>query len=362
MSLANELCRMEKQSEVLIIGGGLSGLYLAYLLQKQGYQPLVLEASDRLGGRIQTAKGALDTPLELGATWFSAQHPCLLALLAELGLHWYPQYATGITLFQTKSFEPTQQFIVPESDVPSFRLAGGTQQLIEALAAQLPAQRLLRQKRVVQVQELGQQVEAVTADGSRYRGAIVIVCTPPQLAASILHFAPALAPEIAQVLPLVHTWMAGSIKFVVEYATAFWRAQGYSGMLYSHAGIITEMYDHTNYETNRFGLTGFLSGGAAAFEPAVRKELVLKQLVNLLGVEASSPTMYLDKVWNEDYLVTGSPLIRYPHQFNGDPLLQQAYLNGKLFFCGTETATVHGGYMEGAVTAAQRVAAALSQL
>ncbi|MEB2777357.1 FAD-dependent oxidoreductase [Algoriphagus sp. D3-2-R+10] len=31
---------------------------------------MILEASYRLGGRIQTVKGALNTPLGLGATWF----------------------------------------------------------------------------------------------------------------------------------------------------------------------------------------------------------------------------------------------------------------------------------------------------
>ena len=116
------------------------------------------------------------------------------------------------------------------------------------------------------------------------------------------------------------------------------------------------MYDHTNFEANRFGLTGFLGGGAAGFEPAVRKELVLKQLVTLLGEEAGTPTTYFDKVWNEDSLVVGSPLIRYPHQYNGHPLLQQPYMGGKLYFCGTEAATAHGGYMEGAVAAVQRLA------
>ena len=60
--------------------------------------------------------------------------------------------------------------------------------------------------------------------------------------------------------------------------------------------------------------------------------------------------------------MVGSPLIRSPHQYNGHPLLQQPYMQGKLFFCATETATTHGGYMEGAVTAVQQLAATLSQV
>lgn len=67
---------MHKQ--VIIIGGGLSGLTLAYLLERKGFEPTIIEASSRLGGRIHTVEGKLSTPLELGATWFSDSHLELL--------------------------------------------------------------------------------------------------------------------------------------------------------------------------------------------------------------------------------------------------------------------------------------------
>lgn len=67
---------MHKQ--VIIIGGGLSGLTLAYLLEKKGFEPTIIEASSRLGGRIHTVEGKLGTTLELGATWFSDSHLELL--------------------------------------------------------------------------------------------------------------------------------------------------------------------------------------------------------------------------------------------------------------------------------------------
>jgi monoamine oxidase len=352
----HQFCGMQQQ-RVLIIGGGLSGVYLAYLLRQQNYAPLVLEAAPRLGGRIQTVQGPGGTPLELGATWFSAQHPHLLALLGELGLPKYPQYAAGISLFQTKSFEPAQQFVVPESDTPSYRLAGGTQRLIDALAVKLPAGSVLLNQRVVAIEETPAGVTVRTAANDHYQGAAAVVCLPPQLAAATIGFAPALPAQAEQVFATVQTWMAGSLKFALEYPAAFWRAQGYSGMVYSHAGIITEMYDHTNYEENRFGFTGFLVGGAAAYAPSIRQELVLEQFATLLGDAARAPTAYIDKVWTDAFVLAGNPGFKRPHQHNGHPLLHQPYLNGKLFFGGTETATAHSGYMEGAITAAKRLAA-----
>ena len=99
---------------------------MAYRLSQHNIKVTILEASSRLGGRIQTIKGDLGTPLELGATWFSNMHPPLMSLNEELGLKTYTQFSKGKSLFQTKSFEPPQEFFVPESENPSFRIAGGT--------------------------------------------------------------------------------------------------------------------------------------------------------------------------------------------------------------------------------------------
>lgn len=347
---------MELSESVFIVGGGLSGLTLAYLLSKKNIKATVLEASSRLGGRIQTIQGAVETPLELGATWFSDMHPNLLSLIVGLGLEKYPQYSKGISLFQTRSFEPPQKFFVPEAETPSYRLAGGTQMLIDTLAQSLPDEAKLLNTKVTAIRETENGILLETADGKKWNAGNVIICIPPQLAARQITFSPELPPELDAILPNVQTWMAGAIKFTLEYDNPFWRKEGYSGMLYSHAGIITEMYDHTNFEEDKFGFTGFLNGGASSYPPAVRKEFVLRQLADLLGEQALKPTVYFDKVWVDEFILAGDQVIQRPHQNNGHPLLQQSYMGGKLFFAATETASEFPGYMEGAVIAAQSVA------
>jgi len=344
-----------KSSKIVIVGGGLSGLTLAWLLLQKDIKATVLEASSRIGGRIQTITGALETPLELGATWFSDMHPHLLSLVNELELTKYPQYSEGISLFQTKSFEPPQKFFVPEAESPSYRIAGGTQKLIDALKQQLDAENIHLNTPVSAIKETEDSLLTETADGRIWQADKVIICLPPQLAASKITFLPELPDNVRRVLPSVQTWMAGAIKFALEYEEAFWRKEGYSGMLYSHAGIITEMYDHTNFEENKFGFTGFLNGGAATYSPEVRKEFVLRQLATLLGEKVLKPVAYFDKVWTDEFVLAGDQIIHRPHQNNGHPLLQQSYMNGKLFFAGTETATEFSGYMEGAVIAAKSI-------
>ncbi|TZF84739.1 FAD-dependent oxidoreductase [Pedobacter sp. BS3] len=347
---------MKSEERIIIIGGGLSGLTLAYLLSKRNSSAIVLEASSRLGGRIQTIKGALETPLELGATWFSDMHPNLLSLIDELGLQKYPQFSKGISLFQTKSFEQPQKFFIPEAENPSYRLAGGTQLLIDALAQNLPDKNICLNTKVAAIQETANGLLLETSGKEKLQADKVIICIPPQLTATQIRFSPELPEALYAVLPAVQTWMAGALKFVLEYESAFWRNEGYSGMLYSHAGIITEMYDHTNFEENKFGFTGFLNSGAATYPQEVRREFVLRQLAELLGEQALTPVAYFDKIWTDEFISAGAQVIQRPHQNNGHPLLQQGYMNGKLFFTGTETAAEFAGYMEGAVIAAKSAA------
>ena len=342
--------------KVIIVGGGLSGLTTSYLLSKKNIQVTVLEASSRLGGRIQTIKGSLDTPLELGATWFSDMHQNLINFIDTLGLKKYPQFSKGTSLFQTKSFEPPQKFFVPEAENPSYRLAGGTQTLIDSLVNCIPSENIKLNTGVISIKEIENEIVVETIHGECFHADKAILCLPPQLIHSKIKFSPLLPENIIQILPTVQTWMAGAIKFVLEFERPFWREKGYSGMLYSHAGIVVEMYDHTNVEENKFGFTGFLNGGASSYSQDVRKELVLRQLTELLGEDILNFNYYTDKIWTDEFVLNGNQIIQRPHQNNGHPLLQKSYMNDKVHFAGTESATEFSGYMEGAIISALKIA------
>ena len=351
-----------QSKRVVLVGGGLTSLALAYFLPKENLKIQIAEASARLGGRIQTALGKLDTPLELGATWFSDAHQNLWDLLEALELEKFPQYASGKSLFQTDLNEAAQTFYVPDSESPSYRIVGGTERLIEKLHANIPDVDILLNTQISTIIDNGEEIILKTQAGKSLSADIAILCLPPQLASSNIQFSPHLPSDLMKILPTVQTWMSGSIKFVLEYDRAFWRTQDFSGMIYSHVGIISEMYDHTNYEGTKFGFTGFLNREAANYSQEERKQMVLQQLHYLLGNPSLKPVTYTDKVWTGEYVFEGNPSMLRPHQNNGHPVLHQAYMNGKLYFSGTETATEYAGYMEGAIIAAKKTARILTRL
>ncbi|OVA12600.1 Amine oxidase [Macleaya cordata] len=64
----NTQCDMEVRKRIIVIGAGPAGLIAARHLQRQGFSVTVLEARDRLGGRVYTDRSSLSVPVDLGAS------------------------------------------------------------------------------------------------------------------------------------------------------------------------------------------------------------------------------------------------------------------------------------------------------
>lgn len=85
--------------DVVIIGAGLSGLFAARQLLRAGLRPLILEANDRVGGRILTEQ-VDGVSVELGAQWIGDTHERMFALAAELGVETFRQFDDGAATYE----------------------------------------------------------------------------------------------------------------------------------------------------------------------------------------------------------------------------------------------------------------------
>ncbi|MEL7533281.1 MAG: NAD(P)/FAD-dependent oxidoreductase, partial [Bacteroidota bacterium] len=244
---------------------------------------------------------------------------------------------------------------LPPNDEPSFRIAGGSSQLIDALVARLgPEQIVLRQE----VKKLVQQNDKilVQTQSEQYEAEIVVSTLPPYLFSQKVETQPKLADSLLHIARHTHTWMGESIKVALTFAKPFWRAQHLSGTIMSNVGPIPEMYDHADVSDERFALKGFLNGAYHAATKDERLAVVLHQLSKYYGEAVHDYLQYEEAVWRaEPHTFVPYQSDMLPHLHNGHEVYRQAYWNAKLYLSGSETAADFPGYMDGAVQSAAYV-------
>jgi monoamine oxidase len=275
--------------------------------------------------------------------------------LQELGLEIFEQHDEGIALFESFSFTEPQQYFVPSGSTSAYRLKGGTAALIESLAAKVGAASIFLKTNVVSVCDKGSFLVATDSNGKDWTCKKLILALPPRVIQHTINFLPALPESLLQVMQHTQTWMSGSVKFAVEYDRPFWREKGFSGSVFSQSGLAVEIYDHCNLENNRFSLKGFLNGSALNYTQEERKQKVLQQLAHYFGAEAIEAISYHDRIWNDSHISVSDESFLPPHHYNGHAVYKKGYLTEKLYFAGTETSSLNGGYMDGAVVSAKNL-------
>lgn len=87
------------RADVIVVGGGFSGLAAARAVQAAGRSVIVLEARDRVGGRVMPGRIAGLT-IDLGGMWLGPTQTRLAVLAQHYGVATYPTYLTGKNLIE----------------------------------------------------------------------------------------------------------------------------------------------------------------------------------------------------------------------------------------------------------------------
>jgi len=86
-------------ADVIVVGAGVAGLKAAQELVAAGRSVVVLEAKDRVGGRLKHAEVA-GRAVDVGGQWVGAGHDVLREEAKRLGIETYQQYEAGQTTLQ----------------------------------------------------------------------------------------------------------------------------------------------------------------------------------------------------------------------------------------------------------------------
>jgi monoamine oxidase len=354
---------------IVVVGAGLSGLYASYLLQQSGHRVLLIEARDRIGGRVLSqASTAEGHRLDLGPAWFwPGMNPRMSTLVKQMGLASFPQHARGAAVVEGQDGKVYKHQSAWEQTPSSYRLAGGMQALTEALHAQFgDAVHLKTNTRVRGFTLRPHAVELDLEDASgrwSQLAAQVIVTIAPRLWAQDISLTPDWPEAMTNDMRAIPTWMAGQAKFVAAYPSAFWREAGMSGDGMSHRGPLSEIHDASDATGKQAALFGFVGASPsyrAGIGPEQLKRHALAQLVRMFGPQAATPTWHALQDWAQEPLTAAKEDTR-PLSYH--PMYQEGVVppewRQRLFLAGTERAPDHGGYLEGALESAELAVADL---
>ena len=357
------------QTQVAIVGAGLAGLYAARLLRAANVECVVLEARNRLGGRILSVD-EIGRPSEdgfdLGPSWYwPYMQPAIAQLIAELGLPAFVQARNGDVLFERMSREGPQRYPGIEQEQLSFRLTGGTAALVSALARDLPREHVMLGAAVTAMALRNDGVELTvwradeTTDRVMLAADHVIAAVPPRLLDATVAFTPSQDASTARRWRETPTWMASHAKFFALYHRPFWREAGLSGTAQSMVGPMPETHDATTAsgQAALFGFLGVSADQRAALGEQALTRACVEQLARLFGAEAQHPRATLFKDWAADpFTATAADRVA-----TGHPSAELApWVSGpwqaRLALAGSETSASEPGYLAGAVVAAARAA------
>jgi monoamine oxidase len=356
-----ERVAMSEHHSVIIIGAGLSGLYAAWQLQQKNVDVLVLEARERVGGRILSASS-----IDLGPAWvWPAFQPRLQALITELNINVFPQYTSGDMLYEMDA-QNIQRHGGPSSHNQSYRVVGGNQVITDVLREQLSEGSIHLETAVTALSREPLTISATrSGQGVEYTADKIILALPPRLTLSSMTFSPPLDDGLVQTWNSIPTWMAGHSKMVFIYDEPFWREQGLSGEVFSRQGPLTEIYDGSPEDESFYALTSFVGLNAVQRRQVHADQLVnacMAQLERLFG-EASRKVknIHVSDWSSEPYTSTEMDLESLPQHPQYPESASRSLWDDKIILAGTEVARENGGYLEGAIESAEEALSKINQ-
>ena len=228
--------------QIIIVGAGMSGLVAAYELKKAGHDVTILEARDRVGGRVFT----LRTPFsdehyaDAGAARIPPDHDMTLGYADHFGLKldpFYPQSGSFVdlsdgtrTLISTNDFLEGRPWPGSVKHKEYVKIQGGTDLLPQAFSETLTDEIQLL-KPVESIEQNGDGVEVTVIGGTKFTGDRVL-CTVPLPVLNKIDFTPSLSAEKVDATSGGYNY-ATSTRVFVQFKERFWESDGLNGWGYT---------------------------------------------------------------------------------------------------------------------------------
>jgi monoamine oxidase len=124
--------------DVAVVGAGLAGLVAARQVRRAGRSVVVLEARDRVGGRLLNASIGDGKVVEVGGQWVGPTQKRVLALAREVGVDTYATHAAGRNLIEWRSRLIRYRGAIPRINAAVLLDVAQAQARVDRMARQVP--------------------------------------------------------------------------------------------------------------------------------------------------------------------------------------------------------------------------------
>lgn len=357
------------QGKILIVGAGAAGMAAAYLLERYGVDYELIEAQDRIGGRMKRLDGFADFPIDLGAEWIHT-HPRVLSTIlkdpsvnASVDFVTYNPQTAQIWDGSSLSTQNSARNFYSEWKFKSTTWFGFFEEYL------LPSfQSKLRLNTPIDtVDYSGNGVVLTTNDGSTISGDKVLLTVPVTILQNeSISFSPDLPNSHREAYNKIS--MGDGLKIFVEFSERFYPdILLFGGLISALATDSKAIYDAAFRKNSSRNILGLfcINEEAAVYTSLGSDEAIIEYYLNELDTifDGKASRYYLNheiQNWSADPYVQGS----YSYNFDGDQTeivnALKAPISNKLYFAGealnvNNQAMVHGAAESGYEAVAQMI-------
>ncbi len=127
-----------READVCVVGAGLAGLTAARRLSQAGRSVAVLEARDRVGGRVWTKTSRAGVPVDMGGCFVGPHHDRMRALAKEMGVRTFKTFVDGDNVLATGGKVRRYRGDIPRISPVALLSAGQAIARLNAMAKKVP--------------------------------------------------------------------------------------------------------------------------------------------------------------------------------------------------------------------------------